>query len=207
MTSTQTPETPPPPATLSDRLRERFRGVTDRAGAFGVARGIHPDAVTIAGTLTVALASVFIAQGQFGLGALIVILGAPLDVWDGAIARAMGRTDRFGALLDSTLDRFADGFLMLGLIVYFSGRGEGALVIVAGLALIGAFGVSYVRARAEGLRIPCKEGAFSRTERMIVLILALLTGWVVPGVIVLAIGNTLTALQRVLVVYRATREE
>jgi CDP-diacylglycerol--glycerol-3-phosphate 3-phosphatidyltransferase len=185
----------------------RFRGVTERAGQFGVAHGINPDLVTIAGLALIAVAAVFIGMGQFGAGALIILLAAPLDVWDGAIARALHRKNRFGALLDSSLDRFADGFLMLGLMVYFSSRGDQGLMLVAGLALIGAFGVSYVRARAEGLQIPCKDGVFSRTERMIVQIVMFLTGWVVPGVILLAIGNNLTAIQRILVVYRATRAD
>ena len=131
----------------------------------------------------------------------------PLDVLDGAIARAMQRRNRFGALLDSTLDRFADGLLLLGLMVYFGQNGQTAALVVSGLALIGAYAVSYVRARAEGLGIACKDGIFSRLERTIVLIAALLTGWVVPGVIILAVGSNLTTLQRVLLVYRATRSD
>jgi CDP-diacylglycerol---glycerol-3-phosphate 3-phosphatidyltransferase len=196
-----------PDTTLSGRVRHHLRGVTSAAGQTGVRLGINPDAVTIAGLVIVAIASVFIAQGQFLIGAIILILGMPLDAWDGAIARARGKTTRFGGFLDSTLDRFADGFLLLGLMVWFSGRGQQTELIITGLALIGAFGVSYTRAKAESLDIDCKEGLFSRMERTVVQIGMLITGWVVVGVIVLAIGNNFTALQRMWVVYRATRED
>jgi CDP-diacylglycerol--glycerol-3-phosphate 3-phosphatidyltransferase len=173
----------------------------------GYRLGLSPDTVTIVGTVIVAGAALLIASGNFFAAGIVMILSMPLDVLDGAIARAMQRRNRFGALLDSTLDRFADGLLLLGLIVYFAQNGQIGALIGTGLALIGSYGVSYVRARAEGLGIACKDGLFSRLERTIVLVVALLTGWVVPGVIILAVGSNLTALQRVLLVYRATRAD
>lgn len=193
--------------TLTDRLRYQLRGVTQAAGQAGWRMGINPDAVTIAGLVLVMVASVFVAQGQFLVAGVLLIVGMPLDMLDGAIARAMNRQSRWGAFLDSALDRFADGFLLLGVMVWFSGRGAQPELIVTGLALIGAFCVSYTRARAEGLQIACKEGVFSRVERSIVQVVMLLTGWIVPGVIILAIGNNFTALQRIWLVYRATRAD
>jgi len=200
--NTQTPD-----KTLSGRVRHQLRGVTSAAGQLGIRLGINPDAVTVAGLVLVAVASVFVAQGQFLLGAIILILGMPLDAWDGAIARARNNPTRFGGFLDSTLDRFADGFLLLGVMVYFSGRGQQTEMIITGLALIGAFAVSYTRARAESLDIPCKDGLFSRMERTVIQIGMLLTGWIVPGVIILAMGNNFTALQRIAIVYRETRKD
>ncbi len=193
--------------TFSDRLRHTFRGLTQWAGSTGARLGISPDAVTIAGTLLVAVAAWQAALGHFLIAGVILILGMPLDVLDGAIARATNRKSRFGALLDSTLDRYADGFMLLGLATYFSTNGQQAEMVISGLALIGAYAVSYVRARAEGLNIPIKEGWFSRVERTIILIAALLSGWVVPGVIILAIGNHVTALQRIRLVWLATRAD
>jgi CDP-diacylglycerol--glycerol-3-phosphate 3-phosphatidyltransferase len=196
-----------PDATLSGQARYHLRGLTAAAGRLGVTLGINPDIVTVAGLVLVAFASVFVAQGQFLIGALLLILGMPLDAWDGAIARARNRPTRFGGFLDSTLDRFADGFLLLALMFYFSTHGQQTELLVAGLALIGAFGVSYTRAKAESLDIPCKEGLFTRLERTVIQIGMLLTGWVVLGVILLAIGNNFTALQRIWVVYRETRSD
>ena len=196
-----------PSFTLSDWLRLQTKGLTPRLGQVGNRLGLSPDAVTIAGTGIVAGAAVLIGTGQFVAAGMVLIASMPLDILDGAIARAIQRKNRFGALLDSTLDRIADGLLLLGLIVYFAQNGQIAASVVSGLALIGAYAVSYVRARAEGLGIACKDGLFSRLERTIVLIAALLTGWVVIGVIILAMGSSLTALQRVLLVYRATRSD
>lgn len=197
----------PGPATFSDWLRLRTAGLLAKIGAAGVRRGISPDAVTILGALLVGVAAVLIGAGHFRLAAGVLIMAMPLDALDGAIARALQRRNRFGALLDSTLDRFADGLLLLGLIVYFGQRDQWSAAVTSGLALIGAYGVSYVRARAEGLGIACKDGLFSRLERTLILIGALLTGWVVPGVVILALGSNLTALQRVLLVYRVTRQD
>jgi len=191
--------------TLSDWLRLKTAGVTSRIGQAAYRLGLSPDGVTIVGTLIVVGAAFLIATGHFAIAGIVMVASMPLDILDGAIARAMQRKNRFGALLDSTLDRFADGLLMLGLIVYFAQNGQTAAVAVGGLAMIGSYVVSYVRARAEGLGIALKDGLFSRLERTIVLIVALLTGWVVPGVIILAAGSNFTALQRVLLVYRATR--
>jgi CDP-diacylglycerol---glycerol-3-phosphate 3-phosphatidyltransferase len=201
-------DAPPHFNTLSDRLRYQTRGLTTRLGQEGVRLGINPDAVTIAGLVVVLIAAWLASQGQFLASGIVFILGAPLDVIDGAIARAMNRQDRFGALLDSTLDRYADGFMFFGLAYHYASRGQMAEMALAGFALIGAFAVSYVRARAEGLDIgSIKEGWFDRTMRTIVLIIALLTGLVVPGLVILAVGNHLTAIQRILIVYRATRDD
>ncbi len=199
---------PPRFNTLSDRLRYQTRGLTTRLGQEGVRLGIDPDVITILGLVVVLIAAWLASQGQFLASGIVFILGAPFDVLDGAIARAMNRKNRFGALLDSTLDRYADGFMFFGLVYYFAARGQMAETALAGFALIGAFAVSYVRARAEGLDIgSIEEGWFDRTVRTIVLIAALLTGLIVPGLVILAVGNHLTAIQRILIVYRATRDD
>jgi CDP-diacylglycerol--glycerol-3-phosphate 3-phosphatidyltransferase len=193
--------------TASEWVRVQTSGLTGRIGRTGQRLGLSPDAVTIAGALIVVGAAPLMAFGAFGLAGLLLIISALFDVLDGAIARAMQRRNRFGALLDSTLDRYTDGLLLLGLIAYFAQRAEMAGLLITGLALVGAYGVSYVRAKAESLGIPCKDGLFSRFERTLILIAALLTGWILPGVIILAIGSNLTAFQRVIVVYRATRAD
>lgn len=170
--------------------------------------GLHPDAVTVAGLVIVFVAAVIAAQGNFALSGVILIIGMPLDALDGAIARAMNRTGRFGAFLDSTLDRYADGLMFGGLAYYFASRGDLNTMLIAIAALIGAFAVSYARARAEGLGIgSIKDGLFDRLVRVIVLIAALVTGWVIPGLIVLAIGSHFTAIQRIWIVYQAAKED
>lgn len=193
---------------LSERLRYYTRDLTMWLGKQGLRLGLHPDLITVLGLVFVLIAAWLAAQGQFLASGIVLIVGLPLDVLDGAIARAMDRQNRFGALLDSTLDRYADGFMFFGLAYYFAARGQLDEMALAIVALIGAYGVSYVRARAEGLGIrSIKEGWFDRLVRTIILTLTLLTGWIVPGLIILAIGSHLTAVQRVLVVWHATRND
>lgn len=196
----------PTPTTLTDRLRRRTAGLTTRLGKWGVRLGLHPDLITLAGLALVGVAALLAAGGQFTAAGLVLIIGAPLDALDGAVARAMGRNNPFGALLDSVTDRYADAFLYSGIAYSFASVGQLGGVALALIALIGAYSVSYVRARAEGLGIgSIRDGLFDRVVRTLILIGMLLTGWLVPGLIILAVGSHLTALHRLWVGYRATR--
>jgi CDP-diacylglycerol---glycerol-3-phosphate 3-phosphatidyltransferase len=194
------------PTSLQDILRYRTRGLTTWFGTRGAKMGISPDAITVLGLGVVLISAVFAAQGQFLLAGIVFMLGTPLDALDGAIARAMNRQDRFGALLDSTLDRYADGFIFCGIAYYYASRGQLDIMLLAMVALIGAYCVSYVRARAEGLDVrSIKDGYFDRLVRTIILMIMLLTGWIVPGLVILAVGNHITAIQRIMIAYRLTR--
>jgi CDP-diacylglycerol--glycerol-3-phosphate 3-phosphatidyltransferase len=164
--------------------------------------------ITLAGLAPAVGAALLAAGGQFAAAGLVLLAGAPLDALDGAVARATNRTTRFGALLDSTIDRYADGFLFFGLAYYFAARAQLHEMSLAVLALIGAYGVSYVRARAEGLGIgSITDGLFDRVARLVILIAALITGWVSLGLVVLAAGTHLTALQRLRIASRAAHND
>ena len=193
--------------TLSDLMRYLTGGLTSRIGYRLGAWGVHPDLITLIGLVFVVVAAVFIAQGEFLTGAIILIVGMPLDALDGAVARAMNRQDRFGALWDSTLDRYADGFIFLALAYYFSGKGNQTAVALCVVAGTGTQLVSYVRARAEGLGLTCKVGLFTRMERVVVILIMLITGWVITGLWVLAIGTNFTVFERVLHVYRTMKKQ
>lgn len=173
--------------------------------------GVHPDTLTVLGLLLVILAAWPLAQGWYLAAFLLLLLGLPVDALDGATARAYGRFRPFGAFLDSTLDRYADGIIFGALTYYFADRGDLTMVLVTLIALQGSLAVSYTRARAEGLGIECKEGWFSRLERIITLLTALFLSMFSPaalvvGVVVLAIGTQFTALQRILHVRRKTQD-
>ncbi len=193
--------------TLTDLARHLTGGLTTRIGQRLHAWGVQPDAVTFVGLVIVGIAAYVIAQGEFFWGAVIILLGAPLDAIDGAVARAMQRKDRFGALFDSTLDRYADGFIFMGVAYYYSTEGEHTLVLVSIAALLGSLLVSYVRARAEGLDVDCKVGLLTRMERMVIILVMLLTGYVEYGVWLLAVGTHFTVLQRVWHVYRILKQQ
>jgi CDP-diacylglycerol--glycerol-3-phosphate 3-phosphatidyltransferase len=204
---TDTPQHPPSPTTFTDQLRKLTHAVLNPLGLALYRLGVHPDAVTITGTLLVTFGAVLIAAGQLTGAALLLLLALPFDALDGAIARAMQRQTRFGALLDSTLDRYADAVIFAGLGYYFAVQMQLELLVLAFAALVGSYGVSYVRARAEGIGVDVKIGLFSRVERIGVILLMLLWPALLPiGLTVLAIGTNFTAFQRLIYVYRVLRQ-
>jgi CDP-diacylglycerol--glycerol-3-phosphate 3-phosphatidyltransferase len=167
--------------------------------------GVHPDAITLLGTVIVGLAAYTIAQGQFQLGGLILILGLPLDAVDGAVARAMGRKGKFGGILDSTLDRYADAMIFGGLSYHFAVQDRHDLMLLALAALTGGFLVSYVRARAGEAGLSVKVGLLDRFVRVIIIVAVLLLPALLEvGLWVLALGTNFTAIQRMWYVYRHT---
>ncbi|NLX08516.1 MAG: CDP-alcohol phosphatidyltransferase family protein [Chloroflexi bacterium] len=192
--------------TLTDAVRFYTGGLTSYLGRRLYALHVHPDLITFIGLVIVAIAAVVIARGNLFAGGLILLAGTPLDALDGAVARAMQRTGKFGAFFDSTLDRYADGFIFMGLAYYFSEANNHVAMVVSVLALLGSLLVSYTRARAEGLGLDCKIGLFTRMERTITILLMLLTGYVEIGVWILAIGTHITTFQRIWYVHRALNE-
>ena len=204
--------TPPAaPVTLSDKMRRTFSGLTTRAGKAVAGAGIQPDWITWAGLIVVGIGAIAIANGQWGLAFLLMLLSLPLDALDGAVARALQRKDRRGGVLDSTLDRYADGFIAAGFAYYFAARGELTIMLLALAGMIGTFAVSYVRARAGEADLSVKIGWFSRFERIVTLLVMLGLPLILPqytsqililGLVVLAIGTNLTAMQRLWYVYK-----
>ena len=166
--------------------------------------GISPNALTLIGFLLTVVVAMVLATGQLLWGGLLLILAALFDTLDGALARHAGKTTVFGAFLDSVADRFSESVTLVALIWYYSGQVDGRMpVILLAATLVGSLMVSY-RAAAEAVDIECKEGFFQRTERIIVLILGLLTGWMLPVLWILAIFTNFTAVQRIYDVYRKT---
>lgn len=173
----------------------------------GLARlRVHPNVVSVCGFLGVAMAGMAIGMGRTFLGGVLLALFGPLDAVDGLLARRTNRASTFGAFLDSTLDRYAEIALFLGLTFHFLRLGSVAGVLLSLLTLGGSLMVSYTRARAEGLGLSCKVGLFTRFERLLALTLGLLTGWVLPVLAALALLTHLTAFQRILHVYRESRK-
>jgi CDP-diacylglycerol---glycerol-3-phosphate 3-phosphatidyltransferase len=167
--------------------------------------GISPNALTLIGFLLTVVVALVLAAGQLVWGGLLLILAALFDTLDGALARRAGKTTVFGAFLDSVVDRFSESVTLVALIWYYGGQPDGRIAVtLLAATLVGSLMVSYTRARAEAAGIECKEGFFQRTERIIVLILGLVTGWMLPVLWILAIFTNFTALQRILDVRRKT---
>ena len=138
--------------------------------------GITANALTYSSLALATVAGVAAGMGHLYTAACLVIVSGICDLLDGVVARATGGSTRFGALLDSTVDRLADGLPLLGLVVLYAQHG--ALAAIPALAMIGGFVVSYVRARAEGLGVTLPPLFMRRAERVILVSLSLLLGGV-----------------------------
>ncbi len=154
---------------LNVLARVHVNRATEPFGRWLVARGITPDAVTVAGTVgSVAAALWFLPRGQLFIGTLVVTVFVLFDLVDGAMARARGGGTPFGAVLDSTCDRIADGALFAALTWWALGVGQARVLGVAALiCLVAGQLVSYIKARAEGVGLRVVGGLVERAERLI----------------------------------------
>ncbi|MEW6675737.1 MAG: CDP-alcohol phosphatidyltransferase family protein [Nitrospirota bacterium] len=162
---------------------------------------LHPNILTITGFAITTIAAIVIPH-NIRLGGLLILVGGLFDMLDGIVARINNKATRFGAFLDSVLDRYSDAFLFLSIAWYLGGKGDHTGVFLSLGTLIGAFLISYARARAEGLGELCHIGIMERPERLILLIFATLTGWVVPVLWIMLILTHITVMQRVYYVWR-----
>jgi CDP-diacylglycerol--glycerol-3-phosphate 3-phosphatidyltransferase len=163
---------------------------------------LTPNQVTVVGMILTFLAAALAAFGQLRWAGVVLILAGTCDILDGALARSTRKSYTYGAFLDSTLDRYSEGAIYLGLAAYFVGIGgplERWLVVATLAALAGSFLVSYVRARAQSLGFTCESGIFARPERVVVTVIGLIFGGYVLYAVVflLAVLTNLTALQRI----------
>lgn len=149
------------------KLRTRLETVLSVLATKMVAIGITANMVTLFGFVVNLIATFFFAKGYLVTGGILILLGGSFDTLDGAVARAQSRLRPSGALLDSVIDRYSEGFLFLGALIYFYGLESLLGIILAFGAWFGSILVSYVRARAEGLQITCKVGFMQRPERII----------------------------------------
>ncbi len=193
---------------LTEWARQRARAFLNGVAVFFNRLGLTPNILTVIGFGLVCVIAVVIALGYEALGAVLLIFGAGFDATDGALARLTNRVTKFGGFFDSTLDRYADGVLMLALAYRGIALANQWIILLAVAALIGSFLVSYTRARAEGIGLQLKEGWFTRLERMIVLILGLFATLFIGQtallimLALLAILANVTAVQRILIVKR-----
>lgn len=203
---------------LSDKNRERYLKIIAPLGNLFARTGVHPHVLSIAGLGLSIVAGLMYSSGSFFWAAWVVVLAGTCDALDGQVARQINKKSTFGAFFDSTLDRYSDIFLLMGLAYYFAGgkalaqfHGDNMAgitspwtVIAIILAMTGSFMVSYTRARAEGLGIECRVGLMQRPERVTLLIIGSLLGSI-PKIglvllqctlLILAISTNVTAMHR-----------
>ncbi|MCL0095071.1 CDP-alcohol phosphatidyltransferase family protein [Dehalococcoidia bacterium] len=174
--------------------------------------GISPNALTITGFLLNALVAGVLAGGYLFLGGFLVLFAGWFDMLDGALARISGKSTRFGTLLDSTVDRFSEAIVFLGLLVFYLARGATLEILLIYFTIVGSIMVSYVRARAEGLGLRSEVGLFARPERVILLALGLLPSRISPVALlvvlwILAVGTMITVLHRLIHTWRQMKDD
>lgn len=189
---------------IEERLRARTSGILVGAATLAARTGVTPNTLTLLGFVGMAVAGALCAAGSFFFAGVVVAASCIFDALDGALARASGTASVFGAFLDSFLDRYAEAAVYAGLLVRYAGSGSPSGAVAAFLAAIGSLMVSYARARAEGLGIECRAGLFARPERLAVLIAGLVTGLVLPALVILSVATNATAVRRLLHVLQST---
>jgi len=163
---------------------------------------LNPNALTVTGALVSTGAAVALGRGEAVAGTLLILLGGFFDLVDGVVARHRGISTRFGAFLDSTLDRWVDVILLTGVSVHFARIGEPENVALAGFAIAAMVLVSYSKARAEQVIGRLDVGLMERAERVVILAVGVLSGLLVLALWIIAVGSAITAGQRIAVAYR-----
>lgn len=170
---------------------------------------ITPSALTWIGFALTVVAAALVVIGQLLAAGIVMLVAGLFDMLDGALARYKKQTSRFGAFLDSTLDRLSEVVVLLGILVLEAEEQSLIGVLLVGLALIGSLLVSYIRARAEALGLDCQVGLFTRPERVIVLALGLLLGHIdyalIVALAIIVFFSFFTVGQRLFYVWRAIK--
>ncbi len=182
---------------ISREVKPLFEKSISPVVVFLSERGVHPNLITLGGFLLILCGSVALYYKLLIPAFLLLGAGAVLDAVDGAVARRSGLSSEFGAFLDSTVDRFSDSLPFLSLGFMYAGEGEPYGTLLSFLALIGSFGVSYTRARAEALGVYGIGGVFERAERWVTLLVGVLFDLIPLALLVIALGGFGTTLQRI----------
>ncbi len=190
---------------LSELLRDKTQHLRGIIGRLLGQLGLSPNALTIIGYLLHLPAMAALALGNLPLGGALFLLASTFDSLDGSVARETGRVTTFGAFFDSVMDRFSEATVLLGLFLWFLNRGSKLELVLIYVAVVGSLMVSYARARAEGVGVQCKEGAFTRFERVLLMGVGMLVRQPTVTLWILAILTVFTALQRVWYVWQLTK--
>ena len=191
--------------TFTGAIGTGSRWLLDRIVSALAATGINPNLLTLLGLLVNFGAAACFAVGKFRTGAIVIFIAGFLDMLDGQVARRQNRVTAFGAFYDSTLDRYADMALYMGLLVYYSVSGRTPYVVLSAVATAGSVMVSYARARAESLIPLCKVGFMERPERLVLLIIGGVFNRMGAVLWVIAVISTITVFHRIFYTWQETK--
>lgn len=192
---------------VPERVKHLFLKILSPITDFFIKRRLNPNHFTTLGLIISVFAAYLFGNGDLRWGGLLMLIGGIFDIIDGRVARATNRVTKFGALYDSTLDRYSEVMIFFGLAYYFVTDpwtiGNVNISLIAAVAVSVAIGgsimTSYVRARAEGLGLECKVGVMQRTERVLFISFGALIHEValIIAIFLVAIFANITAIQRV----------
>jgi CDP-diacylglycerol--glycerol-3-phosphate 3-phosphatidyltransferase len=165
----------------------------------------NPNSFTLLGFFATLIASLFILKEFWVAAGLMIILSGVFDLFDGVIARRLGKVTDLGGFLDSVLDRYSDLLLLLALLIHYLRKEAPSLVILTAIVSIGTVLIPYIRAKAEAIQIPCNIGLMERAERIILLSAGALFHWMEPILWALAILTHFTVFQRIFYVWKKLR--
>lgn len=194
---------------IPEHLKDGFIASLDPLVRLSTRLDLNPNTYTTVSLILSCGAAYAMATGSLRLSAVLFLLSGLCDAIDGKLARHTGKVTRFGALYDSSLDRYSEVVYFFGMAMYFIGNGwyltSGA--VAAGLG--GSLMVSYVKARAEGLGFECNVGLLQRAERILILAFGALIHLyaLVVCIWIVAVLSNITAIQRIVHVWRADRKD
>jgi CDP-diacylglycerol--glycerol-3-phosphate 3-phosphatidyltransferase len=190
------------------RIQQQARRFAESLVRPLAAIGLTPNMATLLGLCLSAATAAVLTTGYLRLGGVLALLAGIFDMFDGALARVQQKKTTFGAFFDSTLDRYSEGLVLLGILLYAVALPPSSMrtwvVVLTYVAALSSLMVSYAKARAEGLGLEIKTGLMARPERVLLLSLGLIIGgaWLLPWTMgVLAVASTFTAVQRIVRVW------
>jgi CDP-diacylglycerol--glycerol-3-phosphate 3-phosphatidyltransferase len=192
---------------LDRKAREITRPALEAIGRTLARWHVSPDAMTYLGLVLTIGVAVIAALGEIRWAGVAYIFAAACDALDGTLARVSGRGSRFGAFLDSNIDRFEESIVFLGLIVYYAGIGGRWEIPLLLVVTVGSLMVSYTRARAEAVGVDCTVGFMTRVPRVALMIVAMILDQVLIALIILAVTTLFTSFHRMFHVWRMTGGE
>lgn len=187
---------------IKERLGDRIDGWVLKAFPFLFRRRLDPNLLSVLGVVVSLAGAVALGTGAFVTGGVLILVGGAFDLVDGVVARHQGRATAFGAFLDSTLDRLTDMAILLGVLMYYASVGSLGAAFLAGFAMVASVLVSYAKARAELYVKSFGGGVLERGERIVILALGALSGYLIWALWLVAIGAGVTVAQRFALAYR-----
>ena len=194
-------------AFIEQKARDISKPTLDAIGRTLAKWNVSPNAVTYLGLVLTIGVAVLIGMGQIRWAGLAYVVAAVCDALDGTLARISGKGSRFGAFLDSTIDRFEESIVFLGLSIYYAQVGGLIEIPLILVATVGSLMVSYTRARAEAVGVSCKVGFMGRPPRVAVMIAGLVLDQVLIALIIIAATSLFTTFHRMYHIWQMTGGE